>query len=205
MGFKNIIIDHHENFLKKAYFLKPIVYIIYLTSKLANSHFFATAGIKTTSRFYPGIIIRNIPSKEAFKDQSVEKKDIMRRDLSIAYIGNLSEMRQIKKLKTLLNILTHKKDFSLTVAGPIKDQVANVSINRLKKYSSFSYYDWADDKLKKKILNQANFGFSLHDGQKNRNLKNSEPTKVWEYLCTNTFVIMSEVENFNEIYSPQTA
>ena len=128
----------------------------------------------------------------------------MRRDLSIAYIGNLSEMRQIKKIENFVKYLnSQKKDFSLTVAGPIKDQVANVSINRLKKYSSFSYYDWADDKLKKKILNQANFGFSLHDGQKNRNLKNSEPTKVWEYLCTNTFVIMSEVENFNEIYSPK--
>ena len=203
-GFKNIIIDHHENFLRKSYFLKPIVYMIYLVSKLGDSHFFATAGIKKQlSKFYAGEIIRNIPSRKIFNNKIIHK-DANRKDLSMVYIGHLSKVRQIEKIESFIDYLySQKKDFSLVIAGPIKDHVAKNSINRLQKYSSFKYYSWADDVLKQKILNQSNFGFSLHDGKKNENLKNSEPTKVWEYLCTNTFVIMSEVENLNEIYSPE--
>ena len=150
--------------------------------------------------FFDGQVIRNLPSKIYIDNNS--KVMVNSSEISLCYIGHISKERYVQELTSFFTFLQSKNIASkLIFAGPIKDNTSLESIEILKKFKNFKYYEWADDIKKIEILNHSSFGFSLHNFKTNKNRYYAEPTKVWEYLAAGNKVIMSSINDHERIYS----
>lgn len=207
---KTVIYDVHEDYRTSIYdreWLPSILkylsskFIIFLENRMSRKGYICAATPSIRKYFPRGrtVTVQNYPSTEIFN----HNRPFLTRPKRFVYVGTISEERGIYEILNAVKILNDKGvyGYGLDLIGDIEKNF----LVKLKAHPAWPNVNWhgrREPKEVAEILGNSFCGLAILANLKR--YRESQPTKIYEYIASGTPFIASNFNEWKKLFGEQS-